>query len=119
MTTQDIAKRLVELCRHSYFETAQKELFASDAISIEPYATEDFAKETKGIDAIIEKGHKFESKTEELYSTTVSEPLVTVNSIAFILTMDIKMKDSDRMRMSEICVYQVKDGKIISEQFFM
>lgn len=119
MTTQDIAKRLVELCRHGDFETAQKELFTNDAISIEPYATKDFAKETKGLDAIFEKGQKFMEKTEELFSTTISEPLVTARSIAFILTMDIKMKDSERMKVSELCVYQLKDGKIISEQFFM
>ena len=119
MTTQDIAKRLVELCRHSEFETAQKELFAPDAISIEPYATKEFEKETKGLPAIIEKGHKFDSMVEELHSTTISEPLVTATSIAFILTMDMKMKGSDRMKMSELCVYQLKDGKIIAEQFFM
>ena len=39
MTTQEIAGRLVALCRQGKFETAQKELFATDAISIEPYAT--------------------------------------------------------------------------------
>jgi hypothetical protein len=119
MTTQDIAKRLVELCRHGEFETAQKELYAPDAISIEPYATPEFEKETKGLPAIIEKGHKFESMVDELHSTTISEPLVTATSIGFILTMDIKMKGRDRMKMSELCVYQLKDSKIISEQFFM
>jgi hypothetical protein len=32
--------------------------------------------------------------------------------------MDAKMKGAERSTMSEICVYKVKDGKIISEQFF-
>jgi hypothetical protein len=29
------------------------------------------------------------------------------------------MKGQQRSTMSEICVYKVKEGKIISEQFFM
>ena len=56
MTTQQIASRLVELCRQTQYETAQKELFADDVISIEPYSTPAFDKETKGLQAIIEKG---------------------------------------------------------------
>jgi len=37
MTTVDIANRLVELCRKGDFETALKQLFADDAVSIEPH----------------------------------------------------------------------------------
>jgi hypothetical protein len=36
MNTESIANRLVELCRAGKFEQAQKELYASDAVSIEP-----------------------------------------------------------------------------------
>ncbi|HEY6899064.1 MAG TPA: SnoaL-like domain-containing protein, partial [Puia sp.] len=39
MTTQEIANRLVELCQKGDFETAQKELFADDCVSIEPYSS--------------------------------------------------------------------------------
>ncbi|PZR21038.1 MAG: hypothetical protein DI535_29000 [Citrobacter freundii] len=119
MTTQEIAARLVELCGKGDFETAQKELFAEDAISIEPEATPEFAKETKGLPAILKKGEKFEHMTEELHNVTISNPLVDGNVIAFILTMDITMKGQKRMSMGELCVYVVRDGKIISEQFFM
>ena len=34
------------------------------------------------------------------------------------MTMAVTMKGMDRMKMSELCVYQVKKGKIVSEQFF-
>jgi hypothetical protein len=119
MTTPQIATRLAELCRQGQFETAQKELFADHAISIEPFPSPDFDKETKGLDAIIKKGHKFESMVEEMHSMTVSEPLAAGNSFALIMGMDVKMKDRDRMNMSELCVYEVKDGKIVSETFLM
>jgi ketosteroid isomerase-like protein len=119
MSTQQIAERLVELCRIPDYETAQKELFADDAVSIEPYASPEFEKETKGIQAILEKGKKFESMTEEMHNTQVSEPLVAGNSFCIVLNMDITMKGKGRMAMKEICLYQVKDGKIVSESFYV
>ncbi len=117
MNTNEIAARLVELCRKGEFETAQNELFATDAVSIEPQASPAFAKETKGLAAIIEKGHKFDSMVETMHSLEVSEPVVTTQSFACSLKMDITMKGRPRAEMAELCVYEVKDGKIVSEQF--
>jgi hypothetical protein len=119
MTTSQIANRLAELCRQGKWEEAQKELFSNDAVSIEPYSTPAFDKETRGLNAIIEKGHKFETMTEELHKVEVSEPIVAGNAISFRLIMDITMKEKPRETWEEICVYVVKDGKIISEQFFL
>jgi limonene-1,2-epoxide hydrolase len=118
-TTQQIADRLAQLCRQGQFEAAQKELFAEDAVSIEPEATPQFAKETKGLKAIIEKGHKWSSTLEQVHECTASTPLVAGNAIAMRLAMDVTMKGRGRMKLEEMCVYEVKDGKIASEQFFM
>src|SRR5450432_621159 len=119
MTTQEIAGRLVILCRQGQFETAQKELFSKDIISIEPNATPDFEKETKGLDAIIEKGHKFDSMVEKMHLLEVSEPMLVGNSFSCTLHMDATMKERGHMDMTELCVYEIKDGKIIKETFFM
>lgn len=119
MTTPEIASRLAELCRKGDFETAQRELFSSDAVSIEPYGTPDFEKETKGLDAIIAKGEKWSNMVAEYHDVKVSEPLVADHAFALTLFMDITMKEKGRMAMTELCVYQVKDGKIISEAFYM
>lgn len=119
MTVPQIAHRLAELCNQGNFEQAQKELFAEDAVSIEPEAAQGFEKETKGIDAILEKGKKFGSMVEENYGCNVSDPLVVGSVIAITLSMDIKMKGQDRSKMAELIVYKVKDEKIISEQFFL
>ena len=101
------------------WETAQKELYADDAMSTEPYATPEFEKETKGLKAIIEKGDKFQSMVEKLHGLTVADPLIAGNAFACTLMMDITMKGQPRATWVELCVYQVKNGKIISEQFFM
>ena len=44
MTTNDITKRLTELCSNRKFETALKELFAEYVVSIEPFASMRFEK---------------------------------------------------------------------------
>ena len=119
MKTEEIAQRLVTLCRQGEFATAQKELFADDAVSIEPEATPDFPKETKGRAAMVEKHHKFSAMIEQVYSIAMSEPVVAGNSFACAMNMGLKLKGQDRMTMTEICVYEVKDGKIKSEQFHL
>src|SRR5262245_61409903 len=119
MTTKDIADRLVKYCREAKWEAAQRELYADEAVSIEPYASPAFDKETKGLAAIIAKGHKFNSMVETMHALSVSEPMVAANAIACTMNLDVTMKGQGRMQMSELCVYTVKDGKIVSEQFFV
>ena len=119
MTTQEIANRLVELCRQGDFEKAQADLFADDVVSLEQSASQAFEKETKGIAAIKEKGEKWNSMVEEMKSMTVSDPLLAANSFAVTMHMNVVMKGAGPMDMTELCVYKVKDGKIASEEFFM
>ena len=119
MTTKEIAKRLKKLCDKGDLEGAHRELYAKDAVSIEPQASGGFEKETHGLDAIIEKGKKWNSMVSEVHEIEVSEPMVAGNTFAVTMRMDTTMKDKKRMDMTELCVYHVKDGKIISEQFFM
>lgn len=119
MSTQEIANRLVELCRKGDMGAAQNELFADDARSIEAYGTPAFEKETKGLPAIKQKAEKWFSMVQEMHGLTVSDPLVADNSFAVTMHMDVSMKEQGRMSMTELCVYEVKDGKIVSEQFYM
>jgi len=119
MTTQEIADRLVELSSKGEFETAQRELLAEDTINIEPQATPDFPKETRGLENIIQKGRKFQAMIETVHGISMSQPLCAGNSFAVVLNMDLTMKERGRTNMSELCVYTIKDGKIVSEQFYM
>jgi limonene-1,2-epoxide hydrolase len=117
MTTQEIADRLVALCRKQEWETAQKELFAADAVSIEPDSSPNPQKVTKGIEGIYEKGRQFAAMTETVHSLQVSEPVVAPGAFACTMSVDITFKGQGRMQMAELCVYEVKDGKIVSERF--
>ncbi len=119
MTTQQIADKLYEFCQKGEFEKAQKELFSKDAVSIEPFGTPAFEKETKGLDAILEKGKKWGSMVEAFHGTSVSQPIVAGNAIAMAISLDATMKGREREKHSEIAIYQTKDGKVVSEEFFM
>ena len=119
MNTAEIARRLVTLCRDIKWEQAQRELYADNAVSIEPHATPAFEKETRGLPAILEKGKKFAGMIAQFHSTTVSEPIVAANSFACTMRLDVTMKGQGRMDMTELCVYQVQDGKIVAEHFFL
>ena len=119
MNTEAIAKRLVELCREGKFEQAQKELYSSEAVSIEQVGAPAGALgNAKGLAAIREKGQQFNAMIEAMHGSSVSEPVIAGHWFSLALTMDVTMKGRGRVDMKEICVYQVRDGKIVHEQFF-
>jgi hypothetical protein len=119
METKQIAARLKTLCDQGKFENALSELFSEDAISIEPYAANGFEKETKGLPAIRKKGELWNSMVEAFHGSSISEPIVAGNSFALTMSMEVTMKGRGRTTMNELCIYKVKDGKIISEEFVM
>lgn len=119
MNIESIAKRLVALCREGKFEEAQKELYADDAVSIEmPGAPPGALGDAKGLAAIIEKGHQFQAAVETFHDNHVSDAIVAGNWFSVAMNLDVTMKGRGRMEMIEICVYQVRNGKIVKEQFF-
>jgi hypothetical protein len=117
MRTKEIADQLVAFCREAKWEEAQRKLYADHAVSIEAQASPAFAKETKGLNAIVEKGRTFSGMVEKIHSLQVSDPIIAKDSFACLMSMDMTMKGQPRQTMSEVCVYEVKDGKIVSEQF--
>jgi hypothetical protein len=119
MNTEQIAKRLVELCREGKYEQAQKELYSNDAVSIEMQGmqTGDMGN-AQGLDAILEKGRKFQEQLEAVHGGSVSDPVVAGNWFSCSMVIDATMKSRGRTEMKEICVYHVRGGKVASEQFF-
>ncbi len=119
MNTEAVAKRLVELCRQGKYEEAQIELYADDAVSIEMDGLPPGSiGNAKGLEAIREKGRQFNAGIEAVHGGSVSDPIVTGNWFSLVLTMDATFKGRGRVNMEEICVYQVRNGKIVREQFF-
>lgn len=117
MTTQEVADRLKQLFNENKWDDAQDELFSPDAESIEP-PTAQGMKSVKGIDAIRKKGQEFNEQVEEVHGGYVSDFLVAGNHIACAMGMEVTFKGMGRTKIDEIAVYEVRDGKIVKEQFF-
>jgi len=116
MNTPEVARRLVGLCRQGAYETAQLELYAADAVSIEPEGSP--TPTVKGLEAIVGKG-KYFAATFEVHGGTVSEPVVAGAFFSLSMAIDVTPRaGGERFMMDEICVYEVRDGKIAREQFF-
>jgi len=117
LTTTDVAIRFNELSSLGQWDQIQNELFADNAVSIEP-ANSPGLKTVEGIEAIRQKGKQFGEMVEEMHGGYSNQPQIAGNHFAVAMGMDVTMKGQGRMKMDEIAVYEVKDGKIVKEQFF-
>ncbi|HEX7847866.1 MAG TPA: nuclear transport factor 2 family protein [Chitinophagaceae bacterium] len=117
MTTQEVANRFNELAQTGQWDKIQEELYSDDAESVEPPHSQGL-QSVKGLDAIKEKGKRFNEMVEEMHGGYSNAPIVAGTHFAVAMGMDCTMKGMGRINMEEIAVYQVKDGKIVKEQFF-
>ncbi len=117
MSIQTVANRLVELTRIGQYETAQNELFADDAQSIEPPHAQGM-QTVQGKDSIISKGKQFQSIVEAFHGASVSDAVIAGHYFSVAASLDVTLKGQGRIKMEEVIVYHVVDDKIVSEQFF-
>lgn len=117
MTTQQVADRFHELSQTGQWNQIQDELFAANAVSIEPPQSPGL-QTVEGIDAIKQKGKQFSEMVEEVHGGYASAPVVGGNFFSLAMGMECTMKGMGRMKLDEIALYEVKDGKIVREQFF-
>ena len=61
------------------------------------------------------KGKKFNEMIEEMHGGFLSDLVMDVNFISCTMGKGVTMKGTGRMKMDEIVVYKVKNGKIIIE----
>jgi len=116
METQRIATRLVELCRKAEYGRAQDELYASNAASIEPEGSP--WSSATGIQALKAKVDKWHEMVKVIHASDVSDPMVAGSFFTVTMAFDLTLQDGARTQSEEIAVYEVKDGKVVKEQFF-
>jgi hypothetical protein len=115
-TTRQIADRLITLIREQKFVEAYKELYAEEAESIDPMHA--LMPPARGLITLIEREKQFLSKVT-IHKIEVSEPLIASNYFSINIRMDFTTRDNGRKDLEELCVYHVKDDKIVRQQFFM
>ena len=117
MTVQEVADRFFQLSQEGKFNEIQNELFAKNAQSIEPPNAQGM-KSVQGLDAIRKKGEEWNNMVQEMHGGYTGKPTISGNHFSVAMGMDVTMKGAGRTKMDEIAVYEVKDGKIVKEQFF-
>lgn len=117
MNTEEVAKKLVELCRNGEWMKAVDELYSKDIVSVESQAMENMPAEMCGIDQVRGKTEWWE-KNMQVHSAKVGGPFVAGDTFVAQFDVDVTDKASKkRMQMSEVGIYKVKDGKVAREEF--
>lgn len=116
MTAKEIAQSFYTYMQQGAFDKIYNELYSQAATSEEPPGS-DWTK-ANGMKEIHEKGKKWNELVDAMHGGTTAAPVVAGNYFTCYMTMDYTRKDGQRIYMEEIGLYHVKDGKIVSEQFF-
>lgn len=117
MTTQQVAARFHELAKEEKWFEIQDELFSDDVQSIEPKGSP-YMPDATGKLNVRNKATKFVSGITAAHERKTSDPIVAANHFAVSRLVDIEHNDHGRIQINQIMLYEVKDGKIVSETFF-
>ena len=118
MTTHEIAKRLYELCSSKLFAQAQIDLYSDDSVSIEPSNAQWGLTTVKGKNNVMRKGKAFMASVTEWNGAFTSQPIVYGSFIFMEMRMDLTITGLGKISISEMGKFEVKDGEIISEEFY-
>ena len=117
MEIQQVADQLVEHCRKGDWEGAQRALYSQNCVSIEPEGAP--VVRTEGLEGIIAKGEQFNAMVDTVHRVEVSDPLVADNFITCTMSIEATWKGAPGpSTMDEVCVYEVRDGKVVEERFY-
>jgi hypothetical protein len=112
MTTEEVAKKVVELVRKQAWYDALDTLYDQDIVSVEATATESRGKEA------VRGKIDWWVNAMEVHSFKASEPFVAHDRFVVQYDADVTEKESkQRRQISEVGVYIVKNGKIVREEF--
>ena len=117
LTTHEVAARFNELAQQEKWFEIQDELFADNVRSIEPENSPYFKYE-EGKTPVRKKGEDWVKRVEAVHRLHTTEPVVGGDHFAVGREVDITVKGFGRIQINEVMLYEVKDGEIVSEQFF-
>jgi hypothetical protein len=117
VTTKDVAARFNELAQQEKWFEIQDEFFSDNIKSIDPPGSPYFGY-AEGRSAVRMKGEDFVKKIDAFHGASTTEPVVGGNHFAVGREVDITLQGHGRIQIKQVMLYEVKNGQIISEQFF-
>jgi len=120
MSTMEVANRYCELAKQNNWTQILDELCSENLVNKEPdhAAGRGIQPITQGLEHVKAKGAGNRAKIEAVHSQQCSAPLVAGNFFTVTLTRDVTYFGRPRMNLEEIAVFEVHEGRILSEQFF-
>ena len=119
MTTKEVAENIAANCISGNFFANYSELYAEDVVKYEPQDSSiSPERETKGLKTILKGAKNFHETIEKVVSREVSEPLVAGNYFMFRLCQEFELKGIGYFMLDELCLFIVRVGKIILEEYF-
>jgi len=120
MTTQQVADRYYELAKQLKWMEIQEELYGQDIVNKEPVhaLAMGIPTLTIGLDAVKAKGEARRKMIEEIHEQECSKPVTGGKFFSISMSRDVTFKGKPRVKLEEIAVFEVNNGKIVSEQFF-
>jgi hypothetical protein len=117
MTIKEVASRFSALAKQEKWFDIQDELFSDNVRSIDPSNSPYFAY-AEGKTAVRKKGEEFVKKIEAFHGASTTEPVIGGNHFAVGREVDITVQGFGRIQIKQVMLYEVRDGQIVSEQFF-
>jgi len=117
MSTEEVAKKVVELVRKQAWYEALDALYDKDIVSVEAQTPDGSSPETRGMDGVRGKIDWW-INAMEVHSFKANGPFVAHDRFVVQYDADVTDKNSKkRFQLSEVGVYTVKNGKIVREEF--
>ncbi|MBL0745220.1 nuclear transport factor 2 family protein [Chryseolinea lacunae] len=116
LTTQQVADRFNALAQKEMWFEIQDELFADNVRSVEP-ADSPYFKDAQGKSAVRKKGEDWVARVQEVHKLSTTTPIVGGNHFAVGREVDITVEGHGKVVINQIMLYEVKDGRIVLEQF--
>jgi broad specificity phosphatase PhoE len=116
-TTTEIAARFHTLAQQEKWFEIQDEFFADDVRSIEP-PDSPYLPNATGKIAVRQKAQDFVARVEAVHEAHTTAPVVGGDHFAVGRCIDCTVNGLGRIKIDQIMLYRVRDGRIILEQFF-
>jgi ketosteroid isomerase-like protein len=121
MTTKEISDQLVALCRAGRNVEAVETLMSADIVSVEARGDETMPATMTGLEAIRGKNVWWVAN-HAIHSAEVKGPFPNGDRFSVIFNFVVSPKmgamAGKKVRMEEVALYTVSDGKIVREEFF-
>jgi hypothetical protein len=117
LTIQQVAARFNELAQAEKWFEIQDELFDDNVRSVEP-ANSPYLGYAEGKTGVRKKAEDWVKRITAVHKLSTTKPIVSASHFVVGREMDTTVEGFGRVRIDEIMLYEVKDGKIVLEQFF-